>query len=180
MRRMFILSAAALLLTAGCAVTPDQTAGETEARKRVYRVSNTGSSKVTYRMLDALNALRAASGAAPLNLDTSLTAAARQHSRDMSVQGRPWHFGVDGSSPYDRVQNAGYDATLLGETISESYETELETLTAWMERDDTRAILLNPQADEVGFGWYQEPNGKIWWTLVTGGPVADAAALPQG
>lgn len=180
MRRTFILSAAALLVTAGCAATTDQTGAGTEARKRVYRVPNSGSSKVTYRMLDALNALRAASGATPLNLDKSLTAAARSHARDMSIQNRPWHFGVDGSSPYDRVSRAGYRGQLLGETISESYESELETLTAWMERDDTRAILLDPQADQAGFGWYQETNGKIWWDLVTGGPAIATADVPQG
>ncbi|HMO06798.1 MAG TPA: CAP domain-containing protein, partial [Paracoccaceae bacterium] len=30
-------------------------------------------------------------------------------------------------------------------------------------------ILLDPTAREMGFSWFQESNGKIWWTLVTGG-----------
>jgi hypothetical protein len=38
----------------------------------------------------------------------------------------------------------------------------------------------------MGIAWYQEPTGKIWWTLVTGSssPLATVAAttlaLPQG
>ena len=28
---------------------------------------------------------------------------------------------------------------------------------------------------EMGFDYFQEPNGKIWWTLVTGAPVAAAS-----
>jgi hypothetical protein len=26
----------------------------------------------------------------------------------------------------------------------------------------------------MGFSYFQESNGKIWWTLVTGAPVAGA------
>ncbi len=52
--------------------------------------------------------------------------------------------------------------------ISETYETELETLGAWMSQPDTRRIILDPDARKMGFSWYQENNGKIWWTLVLG------------
>jgi hypothetical protein len=27
---------------------------------------------------------------------------------------------------------------------------------------------MEPMARSVGFAWFQEPGGKIWWTLVTG------------
>ena len=84
----------------------------------------------------------------------------------MSVQNRPWHFGSDGSSPIDRVQRSGYAGQLVGETISETYETELETLAAWMDQPDTRRVILDPQARSMGFSWYQENNGKLWWTLI--------------
>jgi uncharacterized protein YkwD len=87
----------------------------------------------------------------------------------MSVQNRPWHFGSDGSSPLVRVQRVGYTGRLLGELISETYQTELETLSAWMEQADTRNVILDPAAREIGLAWYQEESGKIWWTVVTGG-----------
>jgi len=84
------------------------------------------------------------------------------------VQNRPWHFGSDGSSPLVRVQRAGYPGKLLGELISETYETELETLAAWTAEADTRAVILDPLANEIGFAWFQEASGKLWWTLLTG------------
>ena len=98
----------------------------------------------------------------------SCTAAAATHARDMSVQNRPWHFGSDGSSPIDRVRRVGYTGELVGEAISETYETELETLAAWMEEEGSRRVILDPAARELGFSWLQEDNGKIWWTLVMG------------
>ena len=87
----------------------------------------------------------------------------------MSIQNRPWHFGSDGSSPLDRVARVGYEKVFLGETISETYESEITTLTAWINNENTRDVILDPRANELGFAWYQERNGKIWWAMVLGG-----------
>ncbi len=133
---------------------------------QVYRIGAQDADNIQFRMLDGLNALREASGAGRVQLNAQLNAAAATHSRDMSVQNRPWHFGSDGSSPIDRLRRVGYGGALTGETISETYETELETLAAWMREPATRSVLLDPEATEMGFSWFQESNGKIWWTLV--------------
>ncbi|PSL17988.1 CAP domain-containing protein [Shimia abyssi] len=133
-----------------------------------YKISSGSTSKIQFRILDSVNVLRQAAGAAPVELSAQLNAAAATHSRDMALQNRPWHFGSDGSSPLDRVARVGYSGTLAGENISETYETEIETLGAWMEQDDTRNVILDPNAQDMGFAWFQENNGKIWWTLVMG------------
>jgi uncharacterized protein YkwD len=133
---------------------------------KVYRIRNAG--KVQFRILDSINSLRAAAGASPVALNAELNAASATHSLDMSKQNRPWHFGSDGSSPIDRVQRAGYSGAMLGEAISETYETELETLGAWMQEPGTREVLLDKNAVNMGFAWHQEKNGKIWWTLLMG------------
>lgn len=134
----------------------------------VYRIAARDKDEVQFRMLDAVNTLRQNSGTATLQFNAALNAAAATHSRDMSIQNRPWHFGSDGSSPLDRVARAGFQGEMLGENISETYETELETLGAWMEDPATRSVIMEPRARQMGFEWYQEPNGKIWWTLLTG------------
>jgi uncharacterized protein YkwD len=56
----------------------------------------------------------------------------------------------------------------VGENISETFESELETLGAWMDQPDTRRVILSPRADSMGFAWYQESSGKIWWTMILG------------
>ena len=117
---------------------------------QVYRISDSETREIRFRMLDAVNSLREANGAPPLDLDERLTAAAATHSRDMAVQSRPWHFGSDGSSPVDRINRVGYDGRLIGEAISETYETELETLAAWMQDEDHAARDPQPRGDAHG------------------------------
>ena len=162
--------AVVFLLAACTAPNPEGTGGI-----RVYKISPRDEGKIQFRMLDNINSLRGASGVAPMQLNAQLNAAAATHAQDMAVQNRPWHFGSDGSSPLDRVRRTGYTGILMGENISETYETELETLSAWMEQRDTRDVILDPNATDLGFAWFQEKNGKIWWTLVTGGPGVQQA-----
>ena len=135
---------------------------------QVYNTAAQGAGTIEFRLLDSVNALRSARGLRPVTLNAQLNAAAATHARDMSVQNRPWHFGSDGSSPLDRVRRVGYTGKLKGELISETFETELETLATWMQAPDMRSVVLDPAASEMGFAWFQEPNGKIWWTLVMG------------
>jgi len=144
----------------------------------VYRISQSDLPRIQFRMLDSVNTLRARSGAQPLQLNPQLNAAAATHSRDMSSQGRPWLFGSDGSSPVTRVRRAGYSGRLVGELISETFETELETLNAWMGESDTRNVLLDPSARDMGFGFHQDQNGKLWWTLTLGNPF-EQTPVPQ-
>lgn len=134
----------------------------------IYRINDQDIAKIQFRMLDSVNALRTAAGRQAVTLNNKLTAAAATHALDMSVQNRPWHFGSDGSSPVDRVQRVSYAGTLIGEVISETYETELQTLKVWIEEDGPRSVILDPMATELGFAWHQEASGKIWWTLVMG------------
>lgn len=160
--------AAAVLSACSIGMGQPQLGADGKPLPRVYKINNSTAEKIPFRLLDSVNTLRAAKGAAPLQLNAELTAAALTHSRDMSVQNRPWHFGSDGSSPLLRVQRVGYPGKLLGELISETYETEMETLAAWMAQPDTRNVILDPMARNLGFSWFQEPGGKIWWTLLTG------------
>lgn len=163
-----ILSVLVALTLALAACAPSAQLGPNGGASGGYRIRDSDTGEVQFRMLDAVNALRNASGVAPVELDPQLNAAAATHSRDMAVQNRPWHFGSDGSSPVDRINRVGYTGGLVGETISETYETELETLAAWMEQPDTRRVIMSEDARTMGFSWFQESGGKLWWTLVMG------------
>lgn len=167
MRIAALFVSLALALTA-CAPTAPQMGADGKPLPRLYRIGMGDKARIQYRMLDAVNALRRAAGAPEVELDAKLTAAAATHSRDMSVQERPWHFGSDGSSPLDRVKRVGYQGEFIGETISETYESELQTLAAWMEDDVTRRVILSPEARRMGFAWHQDRGGKLWWTLTLG------------
>lgn len=162
-----LLSAAAL---AACAPAPVLQLGtDGKPLGRVYRIEPGQEAEIQYRVLDSVNKLRQTGGVPPLQLNAQLNAAAATHARDIAVQKRPWHFGSDGSSPVDRLRRTGYPGTLKGENISETYENEVETLAAWMAQTDTRAVIMDPGARDLGIAWFQEPNGKIWWVLNTAG-----------
>lgn len=169
-----IVALVALLGVTACSAPNPGLGPDGRPLPQVYRINAGQTNDIQFRMLDSVNALRAASGLNQLVLNAELRAAAATHARDMALQNRPWHFGSDGSSPLDRIARVGYNGRLVGENISETYETELQTLAAWMEDPATRTVILDPRAREMGFDWFQENNGKIWWTLVLGtGPVAN-------
>lgn len=163
---------AALATLAACAAPTSATRIGPDGRPMpvIYRISSNDAARVRARMRDGINAVRERRGLAPVELNTELTSAAATHASDMSRQSRPWHFGSDGSTPLDRVSRVGYRGRFLGELVSETFETELETLTVWMENRETRSVLLDPNMREIGFAWHQDPNGKLWWTLTTGAP----------
>lgn len=167
-RRSVLLLGAAATLAACARPAPVPMGADGKPLPRVYHINPGDESAISYRMLDAVNSLRQTKGAPQLSFNAALIAACATHSRDMAVQNRPWHFGSDGSSPLVRVQRVGYTGKLLGELISETYETELETLSEWMNQSDTRNMVLDPRATEMGFAWFQEPSGKLWWTMLLG------------
>ncbi|WP_368185534.1 CAP domain-containing protein [Aestuariibius sp. HNIBRBA575] len=167
LRRNFLLGLSAAALAA-CNAPSVPVGPDGLPLPQLYRIAPGDTANVQFRMLDGVNALRIASGRGPVQLNAQLNAAAATHSRDMSVQNRPWHFGSDASSPIDRVRRVGYTGDLRGENISETYENETETLAAWMNLPETRDVILDPNATQMGFAWFQEPAGKIWWTLVMG------------
>ena len=168
MARNALLLLTSMIALAACAPPPPVISSDGGPAQSVYRIRAADEAKIQFRVLDSVNALRQAAGQSPLELNSQLNAAAKTHARDMSVQNRPWHFGSDGSSPLDRVARVGYPGRLVGENISETYEDETQTLSAWMDLPQTRDVILSPAARNLGFAWHQESNGKIWWTLVTG------------
>ena len=182
MVRMIAIMMVGLISLSACVPVEPQLGRDGRPVTTVYKIDPNATGKLQFRMLDSVNALRNSKGVTSVQLNPQLNAAATTHSRDMSIQNRPWHFGSDGSSPIDRIQRVGYKGQLVGENISETYETELETLGAWIERPDTRRTILAADAKDMGFAWHQEENGKIWWTLIMGNqttPLLSPSANPS-
>lgn len=176
MLRLTLLLISSLFVLAAC-TAPTSTQNGAQQTRGGFKITARESNRIQFRMLDSINVIRQNANAAPVELNAQLNAAAATHARDMSVQNRPWHFGSDGSSPLDRVRRVGYTGALVGENISETYENDLDTLAAWMQQPDTRRTILDPNARDMGFAWFQEPNGKIWWTLILGNPAVAAPVV---
>lgn len=170
MGKMKLIAVMAFMALAACQpyymAPPPVPVGQPETDSGL--VGDQEASQIPYRALQEINRLRVNISAPALTLDSQLTAAALAHSRDMSAQNRAWHWGSDGSSPMERARREGYTGELIGQNISESYEDEIQTLSAWMQTRSTRDVIMDQSATKLGFAWYQEPSGKFWWTLLTG------------
>lgn len=171
MFRKVLLPALALLALSACETGPSVSGAG------VYRIRAGDTAEIQYRMLDSVNALRAGVGAPPVALNANLTAAAETHARDMSRQGRAWPFGSDRSSPYERVARSGYPGALVAEVYSQTYETELDTLAAWVNDGAWGDAILDRDATDMGFAWQQDSSGLIWWAITLGARGAEPAVL---
>jgi len=96
------------------------------------------------KMLCLVNQQRAASGLAPLGLDSRLTASAQQHSQEQADMNSMTHDGPNGSQPGDRVQSAGYQWTTVAENIAYGYGDEEECMKEWMQSPGHRENILGP------------------------------------
>ncbi len=132
-------------------------------------LSNYDQSEIIQRHLDMVNALRIEKSLSALKLSKSLSASALTHARDISFQKRAWNFGSDYSSPQERASIAGYLGKVRGENVSETFKGEFDVLQVWLNQPLAKQVILDEKAAYLGFGWYQEENGRTWWVQVIGG-----------
>ncbi|MFC3124229.1 CAP domain-containing protein [Pseudoroseomonas globiformis] len=138
--------------------------------------------------LGLVNASRAQAGVKPLSFDGELLHAAGQHSDWMVAQDVFSHTGAGGSSPAQRVTQAGYGWTSTGENIAYIGGAGAATLDRGdvdqlhanlMNSAGHRANLLNPNFSEIGIGLTQgDFNGRpaVFATQNFGRPNAAEAA----
>lgn len=130
-------------------------------------------------LLEVVNQTRWANGQVPpLKWNANLKQAALKHSRSMAQDDFFGHKGSDLSSPWDRIDAAGYENWyVLAENIAAGYQSAEDVVQAWLESPQHRENLLNPELHEAGIGYFYEPNdqypGTTWgydhyWTLDMG------------
>jgi hypothetical protein len=131
------------------------------------------------------NEFRAQNGLGPLSIDVDLAETAQGHSEDMAYQDFFSHTGLDGSKPWDRAKDAGYESITVGENIAAGYATPQSVVQGWINSDGHRANMLNTRYNEIGVGYFylQNDTGKInyrsYWTQVFGkGEIEQAGTAP--
>jgi uncharacterized protein YkwD len=130
---------------------------------------------VSRMVLDLVNSARAAgrhcgnkyfAPAAPLALDSMLTQAALQHSRDMAEHDAFDHRGHDGSSPAIRVERAGFkDHRIVGENIAAGAMTPPEVVQGWLSSPPHCENIMDGRFTRLGFAYAENlhtPSGVFW------------------
>jgi uncharacterized protein YkwD len=109
------------------------------------------------QLLNLVNAARTANGLTALTLNSKLSASAMSHSIDMACHSFLSHKGWDGSTIKSRIAMQGYAYSYADEAIfaqpPEYGGTAQAALDWWLNDPEHRAILLNAQATEIGFGY---------------------------
>jgi uncharacterized protein YkwD len=116
-----------------------------------------------------INDQRAQNGKYALNLNNALTTSARAHSVDMVVNRYMSHTGLDGSTPQQREQAAGYYGRYWGEIIAGG--TPTVAVTWWMNEPGHRDMVLGTNWPYVDYGvGYAYCPGQGWFTVDFGAP----------
>ena len=137
--------------------------------KMIYLASSsTVLSAEERQTVDLINQRRGSMGLGQLQVNMSLTQAARRHSSDIGPARLCQHEGTDGSSPWDRIAQAGYAGIAMGEVVGCNFATPQSVVDGWWASPGHYAILVDAAAVNIGCGWWIGPDGYGWQTCDTG------------
>jgi uncharacterized protein YkwD len=97
---------------------------------------------------------------------------AYEHSRDMGDYNFFSHTGSDGLSVGDRVTNAGYVWTAVGENIAAGQPTIDAVMKAWLDSPGHCANIMSTSYTEIGASSYTVSGSdySIYWTQIFARP----------
>ncbi|MEQ4714986.1 CAP domain-containing protein [Nonomuraea sp. B19D2] len=114
------------------------------------------------KVVSLTNSARSRHGCGPLRVDAALTRSARTHSLEMASTRQLGHNSPDGSSPWDRMERAGYHWG-AAENIGAGYSTAEEAVRGWLDSRDHRKNILDCDLKAIGVGVASGSDGP-WWT----------------
>jgi uncharacterized protein YkwD len=123
------------------------------------------------QLLQSINLARAANGAAPLTLQTQLTAAALEHSSDMACNNFLDHMGSNRSSYSSRIRGQGYNAKTASENIFAGGDAQT-AFNWWMDSPIHRANILDKSMTQIGIAsvTYSKSTFGVYYTLTFARP----------
>ena len=104
-----------------------------------------------------INDERTTAGLPALTVNSQLSTAAKDHAVDMLCNDYLSHIGLDGSTPEDRVREAGFTASLVLEDLYALHPAyggnPQSAFDWWMSDADSKADLLNANTTVVGIAY---------------------------
>jgi len=108
---------------------------------------------------------------AALTMNSSLRAAAQEHSFDMAANDYFSHTSLDGRTFDQRIHNAGYFGSYLGENIAAGQPTPASVVAAWMASTGHCVNIMTGSFTAVGVGYAFSSSSTYhaYWTMDFGG-----------
>lgn len=106
----------------------------------------------------------------PLTMEPRLRCAARVHSLDMATRDYFDHTNLDGESPFDRMERAGYEFRQAGENIAAGQPTPDAVVAGWLESPGHCSNIMSPDFEDIGVGYHLAMGARFphYWTQVFG------------
>jgi uncharacterized protein YkwD len=130
------------------------------------------------QVIAEVNQERTSRGLKPVRFKSSLTRAARAHSREMARRGVLTHRSACGWSVGQRVRHYGYTASgyrswSVGENLYRAkagtlYATPVVAVNAWMDSTGHRAVILTKRFRDIGVGIAKSDGGMRYFTIDLG------------
>jgi len=104
--------------------------------------------------------------AGPVAFDARLANAAQGHADDMRANNYFSHTGLNGSTPGDRITDAGYQWRTYGENIARGQTSEQEVFDAWTNSPGHHANNINPNFEDFALSKSGTGNNTYWVLLL--------------
>ena len=126
--------------------------------------------KEEQHILDLTNAARKKEGVEPLKVHSTLADAARKHARLMA-QRKLVEDTIDGKGHQERLEDAGYQFSILGSNLFHGNAAADAAVTAWLKRATNRDMLLDKRFSEIGIGFATDSGGHSYICVLLAKPA---------
>ena len=100
-----------------------------------------------------INQERTKAGLDSLEVDRQLSQTARQHSNDMAINDYASYKGLEGSTPDERIEEAGYEWSAWGENIVLGSKNPAAIVDYLMKSGSSSDSIFNPDFEDIGIGY---------------------------
>ncbi|MCP3029968.1 CAP domain-containing protein [Halobacillus sp. A1] len=141
----------------------EQSTQESAPQEETTEQADEGSevSAFEQQVVELTNEERAKQGLEPLELDTELSAVAKDKSIDMQQNNYFSHDSPTHGSPFDMMNAYGIDYTTAGENIAMGQTSPEEVVQGWMNSQGHRENIMNSSFTHIGVGHTEDGN---YWT----------------
>ncbi|MGH1787623.1 CAP-associated domain-containing protein [Enterococcus casseliflavus] len=118
------------------------------------------------QLFELTNATRVKFGLEPLEFSAATSETARKHSQDMAENRYFDHIALDGSSPFDRMQEHGISFTAAGENLAFGQASSIYAHQGLMNSEGHRATILTEGYDYLGIGIAIDTSEQPYYTTL--------------
>ncbi len=183
----FVLIPVCILIITGCGGDKSSNTSDTSTPDQPQPDNIIGNCQLTpteVELLKAHNQARATArqcgndsfaATAPLSWHCTLGASSLRHSKDMSTVDFFSHTGSDGSSPFDRISEQGYDYRQAGENIAGGQKSVEQVMSGWLESPGHCRNIMAHDFTQMGASKIDSPAPQntmfsTYWTVNFGTP----------